>query len=269
MRIAAIQCAVREGETAANLAAATGWIIEAANAGCKLAVLPECSLTGYGFNSRAELEGVAIPLDGAEVNAVAAVCALHNIHALVGFYEVQESKIYNSAALIGPKGVVGVHRKAHLPYLGGDRFADRPDHVSVSVFATEIGVVGISICYEIRFPEVTRTLALQGAEIIALPTNWPVQSAILADHFTRVRAAENMVYFVAANRNDCARGNRYLGRSQIIDALGEVMVKAESETGLICADVDLDIARKKKIVFEEGRFELSLFADRRPEAYQL
>lgn len=269
MLIGAIQCSVREGETTANVAAAIDWITTAADAGCKLVVLPECSLTGYGFDSRSCLEQAAIRLEGLEVAAIASLCAEKQIHAVVGFFESSGGKIYNSAALISPGGIAGVHRKAHLPHLGGDRFADRPDDTSVSAFATDIGVIGISICYEIRFPEVMRTLALHGAEIIALPTNWPVQSVILAEHFTRVRAAENMVYFVAANRNDSAQGTDYLGHSQIIDALGNVMVKAHSETGMIVADVDLEIAREKKIVFEEGRFELNLFADRRPEAYRL
>lgn len=269
VRIAAIQCAVSESQTAANVAAAADWIAKAADQDCQLAVLPECSLTGYGFDSRAALERVAIRLDGPEVRAILAICAARQIHAIVGFFEARDGKIFNSAALIGPKGIAGVHRKAHLPYLGGDRYADRPEEVSASAFATEIGVIGISICYEIRFPEAMRTLVLNGAEIIALPTNWPVQSSILADHFTRVRAAENMVYFIAANRNDSAAGTDYLGHSQIVDPKGVVMAHLTGETGLITADVDLEIARSKKIVFEEGRFELNLFADRRPEAYRL
>lgn len=269
MRIAAVQCGVGEGEAVVNTREAVKWIAEAAEAACDLIVLPECALTGYGFNSREELESVALTIDGPEMASVLEICVSKNLHAIVGFFEKAGNKIFNTAALVGPNGLVGCHRKAHLPYLGGDRFADRPEEAAPSVFRTDFGTIGISICYEIRFPEVMRTLVLEGAEIIALPTNWPVQSTILADHFTKVRAAENMVYFVAANRNDSGAGTDYLGRTQIVDTRGNVLVAVDGETKLIFADIDLNAARDKKIVIEEGRFELNLFADRRPKAYRV
>ncbi|MCQ4633613.1 carbon-nitrogen hydrolase family protein [Shinella sp. CPCC 100929] len=96
------------------------------------------------------------------------------MEVVVGFLERVGPKLDNVAAIIGPRGVTGIHRKRHLPFLGADRFV-------VSIFETAVGKVGVAICYEIRFPEVSRTLALAGADFIALPTNWPVQSVLLAD----------------------------------------------------------------------------------------
>ncbi|WP_338206308.1 carbon-nitrogen hydrolase family protein, partial [Parageobacillus thermoglucosidasius] len=75
---------------------------------------------------------------------------------VVGFYERHEASVYNTAALIGPQGIIGLHRKRHLPFMIGDRFTDRPSEWTPPVFDTEIGRIGLAICYEIRFPEVVR-----------------------------------------------------------------------------------------------------------------
>ena len=140
---------------------------------------------------------------------------------VVGLLERRSKRFHNSAARIGPHGLAGIHRKRHLPYLGADRFVDEPEG-GLRPFNTSVGRLGIAICYEIRFPEVMRSLALAGSDFIALPTNWPIQSALLAEYFTRVRAAENFMYFLVASRADCEGGTELLGQSQIVDPLGEV-----------------------------------------------
>lgn len=269
MRIAAVQCGVERGNVSGNVDAAIAWISKAAVEGCALVVLPECCLTGYIFNSREEVEANALSFDGPEISAIIACCRELSIHAVVGFFERTDDKVHNTALLAGPNGMVGVHRKNHLPYLGGDRFVDLPVAPEPSVFDTPVGKIGIAICYEIRFPEIMRTLMLGGAEILALPTNWPMASRILADHFTLVRAAENMVYFIAANRNDTEQGARYLGSSQIVDPHGKVLVSAGEETGLFSVEIDVEQARSKKIVFEAGKFEINPIRDRKPEAYKV
>lgn len=269
MRAAVIQCGVKRADVTANLANTCAWISRAAKQQCRLAVLPECCLTGYVFDSRDELVAAALLMDGPEIGAVVAACRENHIYAVVGFFERAGVKVYNTAILVGPDGIVGAHRKNHLPYLGGDRFVDLPEAPGVSVFDTPIGMIGIAICYEIRFPEVVRTLMLAGAEIVVLPTNWPKESSILADHFTIVRAAENMVYFIAANRNDEEQGTRYLGYSQIVDPAGRMLACAGESTGLFVADLDLGRARTKKIVIEEGKFELNPISDRKPETFRV
>lgn len=269
MKVAAVQDGVRHADISANVAAAVAWIEKAAVEGNALVVLPECFLSGYIYSSREQVAANALTLDGPEVAEVVAASRAHRIHVVIGAFEKLGERIHNTALLIGPEGLIGLHRKNHLPFLGGDRFVDRPDETRSSVFKTAIGTIGIAICYEIRFPEITRTLMLEGAEIIVLPTNWPVASLSLAEHFTVVRAAENMVYFIAANRNDTEEGTAYLGRSRIVDPYGKVVADAGTARGLISADVDLERARNKKIVFQVGEFELNPIGDRRPEAYRL
>src|SRR5690606_7525583 len=115
----------------------------------------------------------AIEADGAEMREIAGLCAEHGLEVIVGLLERSGDKLYNSAAVVGAKGVSGVHRKRHMPFLGADRFVDEPPGTELSLFDTGVGKVGIAICYEIRFPEIMRSLALAGAEFVALPTNWP------------------------------------------------------------------------------------------------
>lgn len=269
MKAAAIQCGASEGDARGNARRVCDWIEQAAQQRCSLAVLPECVLTGYGYNDRESLECNALSMEGAEVASVLETCRRLRIWAVVGLFERNGERVHNTAFLAGPDGLVGLHRKNHLPYLGGDRFADLPVTTTPSVFRTPVGVIGIAICYEIRFPEVARTLMLEGVDVIALPTNWPVASRMLAEHFAPVRAAENMVYFIAANRNDGDGDIQYLGLSRIVDPFGNVLADAAGDTGVISAEIDVELARNKKIVFEAGKFELSPISDRKPQTYRI
>jgi predicted amidohydrolase len=240
-----------------------------ARSGVKLLVFPECILTGYVYKSRREVQEAALDIEGPELAVLIRTCAELEVHAVVGFLERGDGHIYNSAALIGPAGLIGVYRKRHLPFTSADRFTTRSDDLDLAIYDTPLGRIGLSICYEIRFPEVIRTLALGGADIIALPTAWPVESAILADLFTRVRAAENFVYLVVANHCGRERDVEFLGSSQIVTPFGEVAAHAGSTESCVTASVDVSLARNKRIVFSEGDFEVSPWADRRPEAYRL
>jgi predicted amidohydrolase len=124
------------------------------------------------------------------------------------------------------------------------------------------------ICYDIRFPEAARVLALKGAEVIALPTNWPEGAESSPEFITRTRAWENRVFIVAANRVGVERGRKFIGRSQIVSPNGEIMVEAgPDEETIIYADLDLSLARQKRIVIEPGEWELDITGGRRPELY--
>lgn len=269
LSVAVAQLLVRRGDPAANVRAVEDALDEAARASVQLIVFPECALTGYMFDSRAEVEAAAIDIHGPEVEAVIRRCRELGVYVVVGLLESSNGRVYNSAALLGPEGLIGVCRKRHLPHMGADRFTDEPTGDDVRLFDTPLGRVGIMICYEIRFPEVARTMALDGADIIALPTNWPVVSAMLADYFTRVRAAENLVYLLVANRCDEEQGTQFLGCSQIVGAHGEVIAHAGTDVGVISASVDLDLARNKRIVLKKGEVELAPWEDRRPATYRV
>ncbi len=256
------------GDVRANLKALRSIIADAAAQHVKLLILPECYLSGYMFEDRHTARRSAVTSNGPEINEIVGLCRDHDLEVVVGFLEIEGDRLYNSAAVIGPSGLIGVHRKRHLPFLGADRFIDEPEGNDVSLFATRVGQVGVAICYEIRFPEVMRTLALGGADFVALPTNWPVQSMLLAEHFTRVRAAENLVFLLVANRADSEADADFLGCSQIVDPLGAVVAKAGLEEGILAAEVDARRARDKRIIMKAGEFELSPFDDRRPSSYR-
>jgi predicted amidohydrolase len=267
--VAVAQTGAVRGDVGANVAEAGRILARAAADGVGLVVVPECHLTGYMFDSRAEVEAVAVSLDSPPVRALEDDCRRLGLHAIVGLIERDGGNVHNAAVLLGPGGMIGVHRKRHLPFIGADRFIDEPEEYRLPVFDTALGRIGIAIGYEIRFPEMIRTLALAGAELVALPTNWPVQSELLARHFAPVRAAENFVYLLVANRPDREGGADFLGASQIVDPRGEVVVGADRETVLLTAEADLELARTKRIVFDEGVFEFSPWRDRRPALYRL
>jgi len=267
--VAVAQMRAELGDAARNVGLARAAMRRAAEGGATLVVMPECALSGYMHDSRAEVEAAAVSLDGPEIAALLADCARYALHCVVGLLERDDDHVFNAAALLGPSGIVGVHRKRHLPFLGADRFVDRSDDVEPSVFATPIGNVGIAICYEIRFPEAIRTLALAGADIVALPTNWAPASAMLANDFTRVRAAENFVWLLVANRCDRERDIAFMGASQIVDPRGVVVAHGADDEGVVCAEVDVAAAREKSIIVRAGEFELFPWRDRRPDSYRL
>jgi predicted amidohydrolase len=267
MRVGVAQVEPRLGETERNLEACVARIEEAAAAGCRLVVFPECAISGYMFDSPAEAAAFAQEVPGPATEVLSGVCGRLGMHAVCGMLERAGDALFNTAVLVGPDGPAGRYRKTHLPFLGVDRFTTPGDELCV--VDTSIGRVGVEICYDLRFPELTRSLALAGAEIVAHPTNWPVQVRSLADFVTRARAAENRVFLLTANRVGRERGAEFFGWSQIVDPLGVRLAEAgATEEGLVVSDVELAEARVKDIQPVPGEYEMHLFDDRRPELYR-
>lgn len=280
MLIAVAQTEPKLAEIDANVAAAVGWLEQAAAQGVALVVLPEAALTGYVFETPAEAREVALDIDGPEVQALVAAAGRLGIHAVVGLIERQGDLLRNTAVLVGPGAgaagatagvsgpgeLIGLYRKTHLPFLGVDRFVTPGDEAPV--FDTPIGRIGIEICYDLRFPELTRSLALRGADFIAHPTNWPLAATTNADFITKTRALENRVYLLTSNRSGFERGTEFCGWSQICDPSGTRIV----ETGkggetLLVAEADVARSRDKNIIPIPGEYEMHLWGHRRPELY--
>ena len=190
----------------------------------------------------------------------------------MGLIERSNDVVYNSAVLIGPNGIVGLYRKAHLPGLGLDRVASH-GNIPFTVYETSIGRIGMLVCYDLRFPESVRVLALQGAEIIAVPTNWTAvggqsASSTIPEILTRARACENHVYLAVADRVGKERGWTSIGRSQLVDVFGRVVAEGDSQSRqILYADFDLALARQKDFVYVPDRFETHWFGDRRIDMY--
>ena len=262
----AAQLEPKLGERERNLEACIARLEHAASLHCDLVVLPECAISGYMFESEEEAGLFAEEIPGPTTEAFEGACRRLGLHCVAGLLERDGDLLRNAALLIGPEGLVGCYRKTHLPFLGVDRFTV-PGDGPFEVFETALGRVGLEICYDLRFPELTRGLALQGAELVAHPTNWPVAVKPLADFMTRARAAENRVFLATANRVGRERGAEFFGWSQIVDPLGNRLAEAGEEDALVVSEVDLEQARTKEILPVPGEYEIRLFADRRPELY--
>jgi predicted amidohydrolase len=265
MRVAVAQLEPRLAEPERNLEACIARLEEAAAAGAELIVLPECAIPGYMFESAEEALPYAEEIPGPSCERLERECARLGLHAVCGLLERDGDVLHNAAVLVGPDGLVGVYRKTHLPFLGVDRFVVPGDELTV--YDTPLGRIGVEICYDLRFPEVTRTLALRGADLVAHPTNFPMAAKVQTELITVARAAENRIYLLTANRVGTERRGEFCGWSQIVDPYGTRLAEAgETEETLLLAEVDVARARDKDYVIP-GEYELYLFGHRRPELY--
>ena len=267
MRVAVAQLDPKLGERERNLEACLQRLDEAAAAGAQLLVLPECAVPGYMFESLEEGLSYAEEIPGPTSEALTRACERLDAYVVCGMLQRDGDLLRNAAVLVGPDGLIGTYWKTHLPFLGVDRFVTPGDELPV--WDTPLGRIGVEICYDLRFPEVTRTLALEGADIVAHPTNFPVAARVQTELITVARAAENRVFLLTANRVGKERRGEFCGWSQIVDPYGTRLAEAdETEEALLVADVDVEKARDKDYVIP-GEYELYLFGHRRPELYGL
>jgi predicted amidohydrolase len=268
MLVGVAQIEPRLGELERNRELCVARLEEAAAAGCSLLVLPECASSGYVFDSPGEASRFAEEIPGPFTAALEEASSRLGVHCVSGMLEREGDVLRNTAVLVAPDGLVGRYRKTHLPFLGVDRFVQAGD--DLPVFDTSIGRIAIEICYDLRFPELTRALALQGAEIVAQPTNWPMAARSNADVLTRARAHENRLFLLTSNRVGRERDAEFCGWSQICDLWGNRLVEAgKAEEGVFVAEIDPAEAREKDILPTPGRYEMRLFDHRRPDLYGL
>ncbi len=229
-----------------------------------LVVLPELFNTGYQFVSRQEAEKLSedIP-EGKTCRAMISIARSQGMFLVFGLAEQYGGQLYNSAALIGPDGLVGTYRKTHL--FAEEKGVFDPGDTGFDVFDIGPARIGIMICFDWWFPESARVLALMGADIICHPANLVLPQCQEA---MRTRALENGVFTITANRiGREARGGKYplifTGKSQIVDTQGKVITKlGKEEIGVALTDIDPTLARNKHITDQNDRFE-----DRRTEFY--
>lgn len=266
-RVAAVQMEPKLGQVRENLERILIKLDDAASSGARLAVFPECALSGYGFGSRDEGLQHAATIDGPEVKRVAHGVARTGCSCIFGLLERDGERLYNACVLVGPSGIVGTYRKIHLPYLGIDMFVDPGDR-PFAVCEVEGLRIGMHICYDGSFPETARVLTLLGADLLVLPTNWPTHTECAAKHMIPTRAMENTVYVMAVNRVGVESGFRFIGLSSIADPAGTILVRAGADAEeTIYADIDPIRSRTKDLVRVPGRHVINLIADRRPAFY--
>ena len=270
VRIACIQMEPRIGQKAGNVRKSLELIESAAREGAKLIVLPELANSGYVFESREEAFALAEPMPGGPTTEAWAKAAREfGLTIVAGIAEREGPALYNSAAIIGPDGYIGTFRKVHL-WNEENLFFER-GNLGFPVFATPIGRIGAMICYDGWFPEAYRLLALQGADLICIPTNWvpipgqdPKREA-MANILCMAAAHSNSVFIAAADRVGSERGQPFLGESLIVSHTGWPLAgpASRSDEEIIFAEVNLSDARRKRNWNEYNQ----VLRDRRKDVY--
>lgn len=273
IKIAGVQMDIKLADAKTNLAAMRNHLSAAVEHGAQLTIFPECTTSGYCFESFEEAFEIAESCDGHGVTQMVSACNELKTHAIFGFLERDGERIFNSIVCVGSAGIVAKYRKVHLPTLGVDNFTTPGDN-AFEVFDLKLEGhleplrIGMNICYDCSFPESARVLTLKGADLIALPTNWPPGSGIVADVVPNTRALENNVYFAAINRIGTERGFDFIGKSKICDPLGHELDSANHrDEAIVYGEIDVAFARRKHLVAVPGKHEVHRIEDRRPDTY--
>jgi len=240
--------------------------------GADLVVLPEAALGGY-VESLHDVDidpPPALDPDGPELRRVAE--AAGELVVCVGFCEDGgDGARHNSAACVSGDGLLGLHRKVHLP-LQEDRFTTPGEHLCA--FDTPVGRIGMLICYDKAFPEAARTLALDGAQVLAFLSAWPCSATNAAPRLVddrqwrrselwdRARAAENSIIVASANQTGTFGSLRFVGGARVVEPGGDVVAWTGPESGFALAHFDVDA------VLERARRALSPIRDLRPDLYR-
>jgi len=270
--IAVAQLAITVAEPDANRRAAADAVAEAAAAGARLVVLPELCDSGYVFDAAdpaAEARGLAAPAaDSTTLRQWHELAARHRLVIVGGFCELgADGRLYNSAALVDASGTRAVYRKAHL--WDSEKLVFTPGDAALPTVDTEVGHVAVMVCYDLEFPEWTRLAALDGADLIAAPVNWPGYSWPEGERPAEVvkaqaAAAANGVFVAVADRCRTERGVSWISGSLIASPEGYTLAGPvlADRPAVLTAACDLPRARDKRV---SGRNDL--LADRRPELY--
>lgn len=231
---------------------------------CELLVLPELAFAGYQFTNQEEVRELSEPIpDGPTTQACVALAQRHHLHLVVGLPERDGSRYYNSAIVVGPSGVVGSYRKTHLFFEETLFFS--PGTSGLQVWDIGPARIGVMICFDWYYPEVARTLALQGAEIVCHPSNLVLPHCPDA---MVTRALENRIFSVTANRiGEEARGGKppltFIGNSEVVSPNGRILSRASrDQEELTVVEIDITEARDKSINPYND-----VLKDRRPQYY--
>ncbi|MGD9862364.1 MAG: nitrilase family protein [Pseudodonghicola sp.] len=268
--IACIQFEPKIGELDANLDAIEDRVRQAHAKGARLIVLPELADSGYVFDSAEELAGLAQPIpEGRSAQRLIALAAELDVHIVSGLAEVADGTFYNSAMLCGPEGHIGTYRKMHLWYR--EKLFFTPGDLGLPVFDTPLGKIGVAICYDGWFPETFRQLAIQGAEVICIPTNWvPMpdqdpEAEAMSNILHKAAAHSNGLFIACADRVGTERGQPFIGQSLILDATGWPLAgpaSREAEEILYATITPAEVPTKRHL----NEFN-DIFGDRRTDVY--
>ena len=255
IQAAAIQFKVTQGDVDANLAYVRKALARAADQGANLAVLPEMWSSGFSYKNLNELAlrtaGIVEELLELSRELKLVICG--------SMPEPNGDKVFNTVFVMDNGILAGTYRKLHLfSLLGEDKAFDGGDRwLAVD---TSIGKIGVIICYDLRFPELSRRLALEGARIICVPAQWPKPRQEHWRTLLRARAIENQLFVVACNACGVIGKLDLFGMSMVIDPKGEVLAEGGEEPCEIIAPLDMP-------GMDVWRTQIPCFEDRKPELY--
>lgn len=216
-------------------------VLQAKKQASDLVVFPELSLTGYTI--RDLVYELAEPIPGPSTEIMASIAKKNKIHIVFGMPEVSENTqntLHNSAVLVGPKGYIGKYRKMYLPThsIFEEKRYFRPGY-EAAVFETDLGKIGLTVCYDLFFPEVTRLTRLEGAQLIVCISASPAVRRAFFETFTIARAMENTAFLAYVNLVGIEDGLQFWGGSRLVGPQGRTLVKAKyDDDDLVTAEVD-------------------------------
>lgn len=253
--VSTIQFNIALGDIKTNLVKAQAALARVSGQGAMLAVLPEMWSCGYDYKRLPEL-ALETPRILEELCQISQETGMVIIGSLP---ERKEERVFNTAYVVDRGEVTGSYRKLHLfSFMGEDRFLSSGD--KSLVIPTSVGRIGVAICYDLRFPELFRKLALEGAEILCIPAEWPKPRQEHWRTLLRARAIENQLFVAAANCCGIQGKLDFFGMSMLIEPRGDILAEGkESDTELI-AEFDFELLK-------DYRYQIPCFKDRRPEVY--
>ncbi len=259
LTVAAVQMNVELGDKKKNLRTAEK-LIDSSKREINFYVLPELFTTGYNLRLAHEW---AEPIPGHTTDVPAELAMSHRTYLIGSFLEaIEDAKPKNTCVVMDPTGkLVAKYSKIHLFRLANEHvFLSAGD--SVTDFESNFGKMGLIICYDIRFPELTRTLALRGVKIMFVPAEWPNPRKHPWRTLVQARAIENQCFVVGANRVGSDGENEFFGNSMVVNPNGEIISEGGQSEGLVLGEVDLSVV-------EKARNHMTCYADRRPGLYLL
>jgi predicted amidohydrolase len=272
-KIALAQISCKPGDKRGNLDRIRQVAEKAADCGAELVVLPEMSLTGYVI--RDQIYGLAEGIPGPSVSLVEKISNETGIHIIFGMPALSQkarATIHNTAVLVSPKGLVGKYHKMYLPThsMFEDKRYFRPGY-EAGVFDTDLGKIGLVICYDIYFPEVIRLARLEGAQLIVCISASPAVRQSFFEILTAARAIENTVFLAFVNLVGIEDGLQFWGGSRLVGPNGRVLVQAKyDEDDFVTGEVDYsDIRSIESFVPAMKDLRPELFDKLRKNAEQL
>jgi omega-amidase len=260
MKIAVCQMNVIQGDKAENRKKAESFIDEASRSGAKVIILPEMWTSGYDFDNLIEHTE---NLDGPTSKFLSRKAQENQIFIVGGSFPVQfQDGVKNTSITYDPNGnVINIYSKLHLIGLMAEDKYLAPG-IEYRTFEIEKSLAATIICYDLRFPELMRSYALEGAGVLFVPAEWPIQREQHWLTLLRARAIENQFYVVGANMVGRNESNVFNGHSVIYDPWGDIVAEAGSAPAILYAEIDLSVVKTV-------RERMPVFKDRNPKIYRL